>query len=308
MWCVPPGAAAAARCHPATDAPDGLTAPALFDYVAVGHVTVDVLPNGARRPGGTVLYGALQAARLGARALVFTRGAPEEVRTLLAPFADELELHVQPAPATTTFETAGLGTERRQRLLAWAGRIDAERIPPAAVVHLGPVADELREAPRGRHELLGLTPQGLARRWDGPGATVHPRRPAAAAEQLAAACDALVLSEQELVDCAALVERALEAGATVAITAGGAPSRLLLPGGEQLELEVEPLLEPVDDLGAGDVYAATFFLELAAGAPAERAGQLANAAAALRIRAAGPAAVAGRAAIEAHLAELHRAR
>ena len=36
-------------------------------YVTVGHVTIDVLPDGERRPGGTAFYSALQAARLGLR-------------------------------------------------------------------------------------------------------------------------------------------------------------------------------------------------------------------------------------------------
>jgi len=43
----------AARTHdPAARAP---VRPPAFDYVTVGHVTVDVLPDGSRRPGGTAL-------------------------------------------------------------------------------------------------------------------------------------------------------------------------------------------------------------------------------------------------------------
>jgi len=38
---------------------------ARFDYTAVGHVTIDVMPDGSRRPGGGAFYAALQAARLG---------------------------------------------------------------------------------------------------------------------------------------------------------------------------------------------------------------------------------------------------
>ena len=47
-----------------------------FDYATVGHVTVDVLPDGSRRAGGAAFYSALQAARLGLRTLVITRGRP----------------------------------------------------------------------------------------------------------------------------------------------------------------------------------------------------------------------------------------
>ena len=45
-----------------------------FDYTTVGHVTIDVLDDGSRRAGGTAFYSALQAARLGRRALIVTRG------------------------------------------------------------------------------------------------------------------------------------------------------------------------------------------------------------------------------------------
>jgi sugar/nucleoside kinase (ribokinase family) len=47
-------------------------------------VTIDVLPGGERRPGGTALYSALQAARLGLDATIVTRGREQELRELLA--------------------------------------------------------------------------------------------------------------------------------------------------------------------------------------------------------------------------------
>jgi len=81
-----------------------------FDYAAVGHVTVDVLADGTRRAGGTALYSALQASRLGLRTVIVTQGVAGEIEELLAPYADELELRVLPARATTTLETAGSGS------------------------------------------------------------------------------------------------------------------------------------------------------------------------------------------------------
>ena len=83
-----------------------------FDYAAVGHVTIDVLADGTRRPGGTAFYSALQASRLGLRTLILTRGAPREIEQLLAPYRAELELEVQPAEQTTTLHTSGSGAER----------------------------------------------------------------------------------------------------------------------------------------------------------------------------------------------------
>ena len=50
-----------------------------FDYAAVGHVTVDVLADGTRRAGGTALYSALQASRLGLRTVIVTQGVAGEI-------------------------------------------------------------------------------------------------------------------------------------------------------------------------------------------------------------------------------------
>jgi sugar/nucleoside kinase (ribokinase family) len=58
-----------------------------------------------------------------------------------------------------------------------------------------------------------------------------------------------------------------------------------------------------DDLGAGDVFAAAFFVALAEGADPLVATSFANAAAAARIAGVGPSAIATRAQIEAFAAE-----
>jgi sugar/nucleoside kinase (ribokinase family) len=263
-----------------------------YDYAAIGHVTVDVLPDGSRRPGGSVVYAALQAARLGRRALILTRGVPSQIEALLAPYRDELELMIQPADATTTLQTEGIGAGRRQRLLAWAGPLEPQPLPASAVVHLAPVARELRWLPAEQAPFVGLTPQGLARRWSGLGGEVTSTPPWGPEAALALSCDAIVVSEQERKPCSELIERAREQGAIVAVTAGHAPNEILLPDGRRLEIAVDPIERPADDLGAGDVYASAFFVALAQERGAEAAAALANRAAALRMLGEGPGAVA----------------
>lgn len=276
--------------------------PSHRSYLAVGHVTVDVLASGERRAGGTALYSALQAARLGLSARIHTRGREQEIRDLLAPFAAELDVTVEPAEATTTLQTSGTGSARRQRALAWAGPIRAEGLAPATILHLAPVAAELGAPPAGRWEFVGLTPQGLARGWDAPGAEVLPREPEEGALALFEACDAAVLSREERVWCERGIERARREGALVAVTAGRSETLLLTPGGQELELETAPIVEEADDLGAGDVYAATLFVALAEGAAPLAAAALAGAAAALRLKGAGAAAIARRTEVEAQAA------
>ena len=59
-----------------------------YDYTAVGHVTADVFADGSVRPGGSALYSALQAARLGRRALIITQGVEQQIAELLAPYGE----------------------------------------------------------------------------------------------------------------------------------------------------------------------------------------------------------------------------
>ncbi len=266
-------------------------------------MTIDVLPDGRRRPGGTALYSALQAARLGLNAKIVTRGCEDELQELLAPFSQELELFVEPAPATTTLYTTGSGEARRQRMLAWAGPMSPVRPEPGAILHLAPVAAELSSRPAGEWGFTGLTPQGLVRGWSDPTGEVVQRPLPGSALALFERCDAVVLSRQERDACEPGVEVARRGGALIAVTAGPAATVLLADRhSPPLEISVSPVTEPVDDLGAGDVYAATLFVALAEGSPPETAAALAGAAAALRLGGAGPGAVAGRDAIEAQAA------
>ncbi len=82
---------------------------------------------------------------------------------------------------------------------------------------------------------------------------------------LAERCDALVVSEHERASCAQMIAAAGRGGAVVAVTAGPGPNTILLPDGGMLEADVPAIEEACDDLGAGDVYAAAFFVALAEG-------------------------------------------
>jgi sugar/nucleoside kinase (ribokinase family) len=269
-----------------------------YDYLAIGHVTVDEMPDGSRRPGGTVLYSALQASRLGLRAAILTRGVPGEVERLLEPYGTELDLLVQPAAETTMLATSGAGSERTQRMLAWAGPIERMEVPDSAIVHLAPVAAELGWCPPGDGAFVGLTAQGLVRGWSGPGAEVLPSAPRPEHMAIARGCDALVISDGEREICEAMLAAARSQGAIVAVTAGPASSEILLADGQALDIAVLPIDRPADDLGAGDVYASALFVALAAGEQPRAAGEMANAAAAIRMLGVGPDAIAGREAIE----------
>lgn len=289
-----------------------------FDYTTVGHVTADVLADGSRRAGGSAFYSALQAARLGRRALIITQGVVTEIEELLAPFSTELELRVHPAPHTTTLQTRGRGAARAQHMLAWAGPMPPPDAVDAAILHLAPVARETTAAWRGRADFVGFTPQGVVRTWSALGAEVG--QVALDPSSLPRRCDAIVISDSERESCAWLIaaadredgrsapagEVALPAapdrrGALVAVTAGAGATVLHIPGAARLALQVPAIDRFVDDIGAGDVFAAAFFISLYDGTLPAEAAAFGNAAAAVRIAGSGAGAVGKRGEIEARL-------
>jgi len=276
-----------------------------YDYTTVGHVTIDVLDDGSHQAGGAAFYSALQAARLGRRALIVTRGVESEIERALAPYSHELELQVLPARHTTTLHTSGSGADRSQRVLAWAGPIAEGLAIDTDVLHLAPVARESPARWRGPAGFVGLTPQGLVRGWRAPRNRIRACPPAPAALALARQCSAMVLSEHERASCTRMIAAATAAGALVAVTAGERPNIIITPERVELELEVPPIAPPDDglgaDLGAGDVFAAAFFIALAERDDPVDAARLANAAAAVRMSGTGAAAIGARAEIDARL-------
>jgi sugar/nucleoside kinase (ribokinase family) len=110
-----------------------------------------------------------------------------------------------------------------------------------------------------------------------------------------------VLSEHERASCAELISAAGEQGATVAITAGADPIEILSPGGKVVRVAVPAIERPRDDLGAGDVFAAAFFVALAEGGVPAHAVAFANAAAAVRVNGVGADAIGDRAAVQERL-------
>ncbi|HZL47468.1 MAG TPA: PfkB family carbohydrate kinase [Solirubrobacteraceae bacterium] len=282
-----------------------------FDYVTVGHVTVDVIAaDSSRRPGGGAFYSALQAARLGLRTLIVTRGSPPEIERLVEPYRDELELRILPAPVTTILETSWSGAERTQRVLAWAGKIGETVTVDTSILHFAPVARETSSTWRGRAGFVGFTPQGLARTWGEDGEIVPAPLPAGErtlAGLLPESCDAVVVSEQERAACAPLLAVAAAGGAVFAVTAGASATSVHLPDGGATRVPAPRVADPRDDLGAGDVFAAAFFVALREGQTPARAAAYANAAAAIRIEGVGANAIGDRDAIEARLGSDSRA-
>ncbi|PTL59857.1 PfkB family carbohydrate kinase [Paraconexibacter algicola] len=238
-------------------------------YAAAGHVTVDILPGGARRAGGTVLYGALAATLRGEAAHVLTAGA-DDLAALL-PRVDGVTFERDEADATSTFRNRGTDRERVQELLGWGGMVAPRSTPVTTrVLHLGPVAREL--APDWLDEaeqdvVVVLTPQGLVRGWpDAPTGTgpVHhePIDPSWARALRRRVI--VVVNAGELEWMRDLGDRAVAVGGALVVTDGPRDATVRTRAGT-VSVPASPV-ELADDTGAGDVFATVIGLELAAGA------------------------------------------
>jgi sugar/nucleoside kinase (ribokinase family) len=278
------------------------------DYLVIGHICADQLPDGSCVLGGTALYSALTAARLGARVAVLTRGVfGREVAGMkvpsLEPFLGErINIIVQDAEVPTTFINEYHGTHRVQTMPHWAGEIDLNGLPPhwrnARIVHLGPIADEIEP----RHcvglttRFLGATPQGWMRSW--PRATggrvthIPLKLPGALIDRL----DSVIVSDEEIAYTREVVNRVGDR--RVSVMTRGPEGAQVIAGGQKLDIPGYNV--KVKDLtGAGDVFAAAFFLKASDKAvSARKAGEFANAVAALSIREVGPFGVPTRAQVE----------
>lgn len=287
-----------------------MSASAAPDYLAIGHVTVDLKPDGSPVLGGTALYAALAAARFGLRAAILTRGDftrhGDTIAGALARFAAEIEIIVQSADQPTVFVNRSVAGRREQTIRSWAGSIDLSGLPPAwrspGLAHLAPVAREVdpRQASGLSPDYLGITPQGWLRQWAASrGGRVH-LEPLRLPPQLLGRVDAMVLSAEERALALDDIE-SVSARGLVAITRGR-DGTLIIDRGRAIEVPAYPV-RAVDDLGAGDVFAAVLFLLRAEREPTIVAARMAAAAAALRVRGEGPDAVPNRAAVEAFLAQ-----
>ncbi len=259
------------------------------DYIAIGHLTVDRLVSGDRL-GGSVLFAALQAARLGMHAAVLTRanvaGLTPELREELTEVSREVDLIIQDSRETTMMSNRYVGDQREQHMLHWGGMIDLSGLPAlwrsAPVIHLAPVAQEIDPRTLGRLSpgLLGCTPQGWMRSWGGSKTGIvrlaAPRLPADLVNRI----DVLVLSDDEAGRATGMVDAVGQRG--LAVTTRGSRGAVATDRGRRLEVPAYRT-KVVDSTGAGDVFAATLFTERSTGNGSTSSMRTAAAAAALTV-------------------------
>jgi len=229
------------------------------DYLVLGHVSHDLTSSGARL-GGTAAYSSLTARALGLRVGVITASGPE---TDLKTLQDVVVVSV-PSEHSTTFENIYLENGRRQVLHHQAAPLSYENIPElwkgTPIIHLGPVTQELDAVlpETVSPAFLGLTPQGWMRAWDENGQVLNTDWKNA--EQALARAGAVVISIDDVAGNEEQVEFIASHTRVLAVTEGVAGSRLYWHG-DQRRFRA-PEMQEVDATGAGDIFAAAFFIRL----------------------------------------------
>ena len=265
------------------------------DYLVLGHVTKDLAWEGDdASPGGTVMYSAITAQRLGLQSSIVTACAPQDDHLLDAARREGVWVHVTPSPFTTTFRNIyDEDGKRTQIIFAQAATIHSRDVPRAwlraPIIHLGPVAQELPDdmASGLRNCLLGVTPQGWMRSWDNAGVVEHSASPPPPALGVLPPNSFLVVSIEDLGYDPRLIDHYVNLAPLVAVTQAANGAYIHRghdgKGGEENIVIPSFVTEIVDATGAGDVFATGLFIRYSETGDLEEAARFAHAAAACAI-------------------------
>ena len=243
-----------------------------LNYLTIGHLTKDVLDHGTAL-GGTAAYATLTADAYGLRtALVTAWNSPDLPEEMCG-----IQAHIKHSDAATTFKNIDTASGRKQYIHHTAHILTSEDIPDrfldADILHLGPVAQEVDPAISRLfpNAFIGITPQGWMRRWDSSG-LVSPCE-WGPPEDLLARADAVVFSVEDVSGDEDFISNLSHKTGVLAITEGYLGTRVYWHG--DVRAFRAPDVPLADATGAGDVFAAVFFIRLRETMDPWSAGQLA---------------------------------
>ena len=229
------------------------------DYLVIGHVAHDLTPDGPRL-GGTAAYSALTARALGLRVGVVTAAGRETSLEAL----NGIPMIAIESPHSTTFENIYTENGRVQYLRAQAARLDFACVPEvwrrASIIHVGPIANEIDAVLPSDFSpaLFGVTPQGWMRQRDEDGRVL--RSTWKDAELVLQKADAVVMSREDLNGDDELIEHMAHQTRILVVTEAD-DGCVLHWHGDRRRFRASEVHE-VDATGAGDVFAAAFFIRL----------------------------------------------
>jgi sugar/nucleoside kinase (ribokinase family) len=274
------------------------------DFVAIGHVTLDRFGE-SMRPGGSALYAAVTAHRLGLSVGLLTSHGDDFPLEVIPP---KIEVVSIPADETTRFEHRHEPGGRVSHVRAVASPLTAAEVPEdwrdASLALLAPVVDEVDPmiATLFTDGAVGAAAQGWVRHVKPDGLVIP--RPWSSPERLLQSVQALFLSREDIRGQEAEVVEWFQRMPVGVLTADRVGA-LLFVNGERYEVEPRPAHE-VDPTGAGDVFAATFLIQYQRTGDPWLAAAAAACAGSLAVEGEGWSAVADRAALDTALAEYQR--
>ncbi len=272
------------------------------DFVVVGHVCQDLLPDGSLSIGGSVSYATTTALRLGYRAGAVTSVGPSLDLAQALPGA---EIACRTSAHTTIFENIYHDGKREQILHQRADVITCDAIPPqwrrASMVYIGSIDQEIDPSVFhcfGDEALICLMPQGFFRRWDDRGRVsfVEWTPPESTLRRI----NVLVISELDVPDPEQLVRNWQDFVDIIAVTRADRGATIYRAGQDSV-FPARPTRQ-VDPTGAGDVFAAAFLIRLAETKDPDEAARFANVTASFSVEQRGVAGIPQRRQVMAYLA------
>jgi sugar/nucleoside kinase (ribokinase family) len=237
------------------------------DYLAIGHVSVDVFEK-RYILGGSASYAALTARKLGQRVGVLTSADfdPLIIDTLIGRdqmLEAETPIRILRVPTSSTTSYVNEYDEhgRTQYLLGRAADLLPEHVPDewktAGVVHLAPLAQEIDPAMLNTFpgSMLVITPQGWMRGWDEDG-KVYPVK-WEHAEAAFARADAVIFSTDD-VPIPTVIARYAELAKLMVVTENRRGCLVYERGKPPWRSHAFRAAREIDPTGAGDVFAASF--------------------------------------------------
>jgi sugar/nucleoside kinase (ribokinase family) len=273
------------------------------DYLIIGHILKDIIPGGAIL-GGTVSYAGLTADKLGQFTVAVTSYGPD-IPSLTA--LNNIKIKTVPAPQSTTFENVYENGVRHQKWFTDSTALSADQIPKdwrnTPIVHLAPMAQEISPEMCGyfRNNLVCVTMQGWLRGRDKQHNVIYQTHPNL--EKWLPHIDILVLSLADVRGNEDALNHFLNTVQLGVETLGPEGCRVFHRG-TVTHVPVQPVKE-VDPTGAGDVFAAAFFIRYRQTRDVIEAAQFANACASLSVKGVGVECVPSLDEAETHMRELY---
>lgn len=236
-----------------------LTPLAPIDYLVVGHITKDITQEKPQL-GGTATYSALTAKSIGLKVGVVTAWGEELPLGAL----QDIPIVSVPTESSTVFKNIQTPDGRVQYINNVAPKINRDLIPDAwrtaSIVHLGPVAQEVDPnlIEYFSDSLVCVTPQGWYRGWDEDGLVSFSPWTNASTRLKNAGC--VVLSIEDLNSDDTFLEELTSSCPVMAVTEADKGVRLFWHG--DVRRFHPPQMGEKDTTGAGDIFAAAFFIRL----------------------------------------------